>query len=146
MYIVSACLAGMNCKYNGGHNADPRIKKLVEEGKAMPVCPEQMGGLPIPRPPAEIKGGTGRDVLDGKARVVNAEGADVTEAFIKGAREALKLAQLVKADKAILKAKSPSCGCGLIYDGTFSGRLIEGNGVAAQLLLDNGIDAEALNS
>jgi len=144
MYIVSACLVGVNCKYSGGHNLDPRIKKLVEEGKAIPVCPEQLGGLATPRPPAEIKDGDGSSVLKGEARVINADGRDVTETFIKGARETLKLAQLVKADKAILKAKSPSCGCGVIYDGTFTGKLIKGNGVAAQLLLDNGIAVETV--
>ncbi|MDK2902775.1 MAG: hypothetical protein PWP48_1928 [Clostridiales bacterium] len=142
MYIVSACLAGVNCKYNGGHNADPRIKKLIEEGKAIPICPEQLGGLTTPRRPAEIKGGTGSDVLIGKARVIDADGLDVTEAFVKGAQEVLKLARLAKANKAILKAKSPSCGCGFIYDGSFSGKLIEGNGVTAQILIDNGIEIE----
>lgn len=142
MYIVSACMAGVNCKYNGGHNADPRVRKLVEEGKAIPICPEQLGGLATPRRPAEIKGGTGSDVLSGKARVVDADGLDVTGAFIKGAQEVLKLARLANADKAILKAKSPSCGCGFIYDGSFSGKLIEGNGVTAQILIDNGIEIE----
>jgi len=140
MILVSACLAGICCKYNGGNNGIPLIKELVKQGKAIPLCPEQLGGLPTPRLPAEIKGGSARDVLQGKASVVRKDGADVTENFIRGAREVLKFCQEMGIRRAILKSKSPSCGKGLVYDGTFTGKLIEGNGVTAQLLIDDGIE------
>ena len=131
MIIVSACLAGYRCRYDGKITPDPEIVDLVKNGKAIPVCPEMLGGLPCPRVPAErTKDGSCVRTRDGK---------DVTEAFQRGAREALRLAELYGCDRAILKARSPSCGCGLIYDGTFSGTLKEGNGVTAELLLENGI-------
>ncbi len=140
MYIVSACLAGVNCKYSGGNNFDPRIRELVSQGKAVLVCPEQLGGCSTPRPAAELDGVTGADVLDGKGRVKRITGDFVTEEFIKGAAEVLEIAKITGAEKAILKAKSPSCGCGLVYDGSFSGKLVEGNGITAELLIRNGID------
>lgn len=140
MILVSACLAGICCKYDGGNNGIPLIKELVRQGKAIPLCPEQLGGLPTPRMPAEIKGGSARDVLQGKALVVRKDGADVTENFVRGAREVLKFCQEMGIMCAILKSKSPSCGKGLVYDGTFTGKLVEGNGVTAQLLIDNGIE------
>lgn len=143
--IVSACLAGVNCKYNGGNNLNEDIKKMVSTGKAIPVCPEQLGGCATPRPAAEISGGTGADVLDGKGRVIRKNREDITGEFIKGAREVLKIAELTGAKKAILKSKSPSCGCGLIYDGTFSGKLVEGNGVTTELLKRNGIEVVTEN-
>lgn len=139
MIIVSACLAGVNCKYNGGNNLVKEIAELVAKGEALPVCPEQLGGNPTPRPAAEISGGTGAGVLDGKARVIRKDGKDVTAEFIKGAEEVLKLAKLAGASRAVLKARSPSCGCGRIYDGSFSGKLADGNGVTAELLARNGI-------
>ncbi|MBP1743678.1 MAG: hypothetical protein H6Q58_656 [Firmicutes bacterium] len=139
MILVSACLCGTNCKYNGGNNLNREVLGLLAEGKAIPVCPEQLGGLATPRSAMEISGGTGADVLDGRARVVSSSGTDTTENFIRGAREVLSIAKAAGAKEVILKAKSPSCGCGLIYDGTFSGRLIEGNGVTAELLIRNGI-------
>lgn len=140
MILVSACLAGICCKYDGGNNGIPLIKELVRQGKAIPLCPEQLGGLPTPRMPAEIKGGSARDVLQGKALVVRKDGADVTENFIRGAGEVLKFCREMGIRCAILKSKSPSCGKGLVYDGTFSGKLVEGNGVTAQLLIDSGIE------
>lgn len=106
----------------------------------IPVCPEQLGGLATPREPAEIQNGTARDVLEGKAKVMNKQGVDVTEQYVSGAKETLKIARLYSCTAAILKSRSPSCGCGSIYDGSFTGRLKEGNGVCAQLLLDNGIE------
>lgn len=139
MILVSACLAGINCKYNGKNNKIESVVDLVAQGRAIPVCPEQLGGCPTPRQVAEISGGTGADVLEGRARVVLIDGNDVTAEFLKGAREVLNIAELTGAKKAILKSKSPSCGCGRIYDGTFSGKLKEGNGVTAELLLRNGI-------
>lgn len=139
MIIVSACLAGINCKYNGGNNYNAKVAAMVAKGEAIPVCPEQLGGCPTPRQPCEITGGTGAGVLDKKAKVVDKEGRDVTCKFIKGAYETLKIAGLAGAKAVILKDRSPSCGFGLIYDGTFSNRVIEGNGVAAELLHRNGI-------
>lgn len=117
--------------------------KCLRDKNIIPVCPEQLGGLTTPRLPAEIKDGGGQDVLDGLARVVDKEGTDVTDQFIKGAYETLKLARLLGARKAILKEKSPSCGPGKIYDGNFKGNLIDGSGVTAALLRSNGIEVSS---
>ncbi|ACL76587.1 DUF523 domain-containing protein [Ruminiclostridium cellulolyticum] len=140
MILVSACLAGLDSKYNGKNNYNGYIEKLVREGKAIMICPEQMGGLPTPRDSCEIACGAGGDVLAGKAKVIDSKGQNQTEKFLKGARETLKVARLYNIKKAILKSKSPSCGFGRIYDGTFSGKLIEGNGVTAELLSGNGFE------
>ena len=137
--LVSACLLGTNCKYNGGNNYTPKLLDLKRENCIIPVCPEELGGLPTPREPCEIQNGGGKEVLAGKARVMNKIGEDVTANFIKGAKETLALAKQNSCSLAVLKARSPSCGCGIIYDGTFSGKFKEGNGVTAQLLLDNEI-------
>ena len=131
MIIVSACLVGINCKYNGGNNADPDVRRLVEEGKAIPVCPEQLGGLTTPRLPAEISGGTGADVLDGM-RVTERRNRCNRELFKWRARNA----QNRQAYRRIMKSGSPSCGYGKICNGTFGKK--EGNGVTADLLR-NGI-------
>jgi len=140
MIIVSACLCGINCKYDGGNNLDERVLKLLKEGKAMLVCPEQLGGQETPRVPREIINGNGLDVLEGRARIFGAElNNDVTSKFIKGAYETYKIAEAVGASIAILKARSPSCGVSKIYDGSFSGTLRQGNGVTAELLLSRGI-------
>ena len=140
MIIVSACLCGINCKYDGGNNLDERVLKLLKEGKAMLVCPEQLGGQETPRVPREIINGNGLDVLEGRARIFGAElNNDVTSKFIKGAYETYKIAEAVGASIAILKARSPSCGVSKIYDGSFSGTLRQGNGVTAELLLFRGI-------
>jgi uncharacterized protein YbbK (DUF523 family) len=140
LILLSACLAGIKCKYNGGSSFDKRAAELLQSGAAVPVCPEQLGGCTTPRIAVEIQGGTGADVLDGRCRVAGKGGEDVTEKFIRGAGEVLRIARLTGAEKAVLKARSPSCGCGRIYDGTFSGRTREGNGVTAELLLRNGIE------
>lgn len=132
--LVSACLAGHNCKYNGGNNLIPEIRELVRQHRAIPVCPEGLGQLPIPRPPAEIQGGNGTDVLTGKARVMDREGKDVTQGFLRGAQAVLAQAQRLNPSLIILKEKSPSCGTELIYDGSFSGRTRSGPGVTAALL------------
>lgn len=138
--LVSACLCGINCKYNGGNNLKPEILELFKEGKAIPVCPEQLGGQRTPRAAHEIINGTGADVLDGNCKVLGPNGDDdATEEFLKGAYETLKIAGQCDAKVAILKARSPSCGHGMIYDGTFSGNKILGNGVTAELLQRNGI-------
>lgn len=139
MIIVSACLCGINTRYDGRSSLNEKVAKLLEEGKAILVCPEQLGGLSTPRPPHEIIGGTGSEVLDGNAKVISINGSDGTKEFISGAEETLKIAKGTGACIAILKAKSPSCGCGKIYDGTFSGNKIDGNGVTAELLIRNGI-------
>lgn len=134
MYIVSACLAGVNCRYDGKNNLDKRILELVKRGEAILVCPEQLGGLTTPRDPSEIV------YENGIIKVKSIKNKDVTDNFERGAVEVLKLAKEIGTEKAILKSKSPSCGCGIIYDGTFSGKLIQGNGVTAKLLIKNGIE------
>lgn len=143
MILVSSCLAGIPCRYDGKSQSNGEVVELVSRGRAFPVCPECLGGLPIPRFSAEIIGGSGEDVLAGKAKVMarTPDGdIDVTSAFIKGAYCALQAARSVGADTVILKANSPSCGCGMIYDGSFSGAKRKGNGVAAALLKANGLD------
>lgn len=116
-----------------------KVMKLCSEETLIPVCPEQLGGCPAPRVPSEIADGDGADVLDGKSRVMNKNGEDVTEYFIKGAQEVLKIAKTMGIKKAILKARSPSCGFGSIYDGTFSGKTKRGNGVTSEILVRNGV-------
>lgn len=130
MILISACLAGVNCRYDGGNCYNEKIMELVKNGEAILVCPEQLGGLSTPRVPAEI--------INGK--VITKDGIDVTEEYKKGATEVLKLAKCLNINKAIFKSKSPSCGCGIIYDGTFSGNKVNGNGITTQVLLDNGIN------
>ncbi|SES25380.1 Uncharacterized conserved protein YbbK, DUF523 family [Gracilibacillus ureilyticus] len=139
MILVSACLAGHNVRYDGSHQLDDSIRKLTEEGKAVTVCPELAGGFSTPREPAEILGGSGEDVLDGKAKVIEKSGRDVTELYIKGAEHTLEKAQRLQATTVVLKENSPSCGSSLIYNGEFSGQKIAGNGVTTALLKRNGI-------
>lgn len=136
---VSACLLGEPCRYNGEGKLDEAVRERAAAEGALPICPEVLGGLPTPRLPSEIIGGDGEDVLNGTARVVDKEGRDVTAAFIKGAEEALALCQKAGVQEAVLKARSPSCGVGTIYDGSFTGRRRPGLGVAAALLLRHGI-------
>ena len=139
MYLISACLCGVNCKYNGLNNYNEICEKLLASGKAILVCPEQLGGLPTPRIPSEIIGNS-LDILDEKGEVFNKEGADVTAQFIKGAKETLDIAKKLNIKIAILKDGSPSCGVNYIYDGNFSGTKIKGMGVTAQLLKESLID------
>lgn len=127
--LVSACLLGENCKYSGGNNKCDEILELGKKHKLIPICPECFGGLPIPRVPSEIKNG----------RVYSKTGEDLTEAFNDGAEKALYVAEESGCQLAILKERSPSCGFGEIYDGSFSGKTIRGNGITAQLLYDHGI-------
>ena len=127
--LVSACLLGAACKYSGSDNFCPKVAALVKDYHLVPVCPEQLGGLPTPRTPAERQGN----------RVITKDGRDVTAAYHRGAQEAWKLAKLFGCDTAILKARSPSCGAQGIYDGTFTGTVIPGSGVTAELLRDAGI-------
>ncbi len=127
--LISACLLGMNIRYDGKGEYIGEIEKLKERYHLVPVCPEIYGGLETPREPAERLNG----------RVVTRTGADVTGAFLKGAREALKLAVLFQCKYAVLKELSPSCGSGMIYDGSFSGALTAGYGVTAEMLRENGV-------
>jgi uncharacterized protein YbbK (DUF523 family) len=127
--LVSACLLGVECRYSGDGCFHTRVDDLKKEHNLIPICPEQLGGLPTPRNPVEI--------VDGKA--LDKEKNDFTKQFQKGAEETLKIAKLFDCKKAILKCNSPSCGYGIIYDGTFSGKKIKGNGFAADLLSKNGI-------
>jgi len=144
-WVVSSCLAGLKTRYDGGDKFCAKIRELVEKGEALPFCPEQGGGLTTPRPPAEIVGGDGSDVLAGRARVINKLGDDVTEQFIRGASEMLELARITGATGAIIKSLSPSCGVGAIYDGTFSGTIREGDGVTAALLRESGLEVVTEN-
>ena len=127
--LVSACLLGENCKYSGGNNKNDEVIALADSFELIPVCPECFGGLTIPRLPSEIKGG----------RVYAKDGEDVTDAFVSGAEQTLYITKETNAPCAVLKENSPSCGFGKIYDGTFSGNKIDGNGITAQLLFDNEI-------
>lgn len=128
--LVSSCLLGVNCKYSGGNNYTEEVDEFLKNYEVIPICPEIMGGLPTPRLPAERVGD----------KVLTNEGKDVTEQYIKGAKECLFLAQKYGAKKALLKRRSPSCGFGEIYDGTFSHQISTGNGVTAELFAKNGIE------
>lgn len=136
--LVSACLLGVCCRYSAEVKADDRILRLLEQENIclIPVCPEQLGGMETPRLAAERVGD----------KVINQDGEDVTGEFQRGAEEALRLAKLYHCDKAILKERSPSCGYGSIYDGSFQGNIVQGNGVTAQLLSENGIEIIGENS
>ena len=134
MILISACLVGLNCKYNGKNNYDEKALQLVKNGEAIPICPEQLGGLSTPRNSAEIK------IINNEVHVFDNENKDVTDAFVKGANEVLKLAKELNVKKVILQSRSPSCGVGKIYSGNFDGKLIDGNGILAQMLIDNDIE------
>jgi len=136
--LVSACLLGCEVTWRGGHNLRDELIRLAASGELIPICPEQLGGLPTPRPPAEIVGGDGHAVLDGRARVLTQLGQDVTENYLRGAREVLRLANTFRAELVILKERSPSCGVRWIYDGTFSSRIVAGCGVTTALLQRSG--------
>jgi uncharacterized protein YbbK (DUF523 family) len=139
--LVSACLLGELVRYNNEilPECPSILKEWEQEGRLIPVCPEILGGLPVPRDPAEIQDGEGKDVFAGIAKVININGQDVTQAFLTGARETLRLAEENDVAYAILKARSPSCSNRVIYDGSFSGGLIEGQGVTAALIERAGI-------
>lgn len=127
--LVSACLLGVPCRYDGTGQADARMLALAQSRRLIPVCPEQLGGLPTPRPPAERH----------DTRVLTRDERDVTAPYTRGAEETLRLARLFGCRLAVLKANSPSCGSGQIYDGCFCGRLVPGDGVAAALLKQAGL-------
>lgn len=128
--LVSACLLGVDCKYNGGNNYNEKVIEYLKDKEVIPICPEIMGGLSTPRQPSEIIGD----------KVINKNNINVTKEYQKGASETLKIAKLFNVKKALLKAKSPSCGKGKIYDGTFNNILTSGNGITTNLLEKNGIE------
>lgn len=140
MKLCSACLLGIACRYDGASKANEKVLRLAENEILIPICPEQLGGQSTPRPDSQIVGGTGYDVLEGRASVLEKDNTDVTPYFIKGAEEVLRIARLYHISSAILKQRSPSCGSGKIYDGTFSGRIIEGDGVTTALLKNNRLE------
>ncbi|MDD5043271.1 MAG: DUF523 domain-containing protein [Patescibacteria group bacterium] len=129
MKICSACLLGIKCRYDGRGKRNKKVINLFKKEILIPVCPEQLGGLTTPREPAEQKG----------KKVFTKSGKNISENFTKGAKEVLRIAKLYGVKEAILKQKSPSCGCGKIYDGTFSGKTIKGDGVTAALLKKSGV-------
>ncbi|MFH1854121.1 MAG: DUF523 domain-containing protein [Candidatus Omnitrophota bacterium] len=144
MILVSACLAGVNCSWDGKNRLNEKIRKLVARKLALPVCPEVLGGRPVPRTRTEIKGGSGKDVLEGRAMVCDENSSDVTGEFLKGAQSVLEIVKRFEIKEAVLKAKSPSCGVGRIYDGSFKARLVSGDGVTTALLKKEGIRCRAI--
>lgn len=133
IYAVSECLLGVNCKYNGGNNLSPSVVAFLKDKKYVTVCPETCGGLPCPRDPSEIVS------KDGQIKVISRGGEDVTGQFILGAEICAEKIRLAGVTHAILKARSPSCGVGKIYDGTFSGTVTDGNGIAADMFMKMGV-------
>lgn len=144
MYLISACLCGINCRYNSSSSYNKICVKLIKENKAIPVCPEQLGGLGTPRTPCELQG-TATEVLQGKNRVIDSNGFDTTEMFVRGAKEVLKISKMLNIKAAILKEGSPSCGVRFVYDGNFSGKKIDGMGITSQILSDASIKVYSEN-
>lgn len=142
MKLCSACLLGVKCRYDGKNNLDKAPSNLIKEykkGKLIPVCPEQLGGLQTPRPGSYMNKGDGHDVLDGKSIMINTKNKDVSNQFIRGAQETLKIAQDLGIKEAIFKQRSPSCGCGQTHSGPTPKSIAKGDGVANALLKRNGI-------
>ena len=139
--LVSSCLLGKRVRYDGNALpvSDEILKGWLRDGRYVPVCPEVLAGMGVPRPPAEISDGNGEDVLNGKATVIDKTGEDVTEVFVLGARMALDLCRKHGIEVAVLAESSPSCGSATIHDGNFLGRKVTGMGVTAALLRKNGI-------
>jgi uncharacterized protein YbbK (DUF523 family) len=146
MKLVSACLVGIRCNFEGKSFLNEECLNEFKNGNYFPVCAEVMGGLETPRIPAEIIGGDGNDVLEDKARVIREDGIDVTDEFIKGAKKVLEIANALKIKEAVLVEKSPSCGNGTIFDGTFSFKFKRGDGVTAALLKKNGIKINTIHN
>jgi uncharacterized protein YbbK (DUF523 family) len=139
MKIVSACLVGFNCRYDGENKLNKNLLKLFKEGKLIPVCPEQLGGLTTPRDRARIIGGDGKGVIEGRAKVMTSTKNNVTQQYIRGSKESLKIAKVLEIKEAILKSDSPSCGCGNILSEDFSEKR-QGDGVTTALFKKNGIE------
>lgn len=147
MRLVSACLLGIKCAWDGGDRyRNKKVIELLRKETLIPVCPEQLGGLATPREFQEIEKGNGDDVLDGRSRVKNKIGQDVTRQFTRGAKEALEITKQYSIKEFIAKSNSPSCGCGSIYDGSFSRKLIQGDGVTVALFKRNGIKVISENN
>ncbi len=145
--MVSACLLGIKCAWDGGDRyRNKKVIELLRKETLIPVCPEQLGGLATPREFQEIEKGNGDDVLDGRSRVKNKIGQDVTRQFTRGAKEALEITKQYSIKEFIAKSNSPSCGCGSIYDGSFSRKLIQGDGVTVALFKRNGIKVISENN
>ena len=138
--LVSACLLGRNCRYDGGNCDRKELQEQLKEKAVIGFCPECAGGMTTPRHPSEIQAGSGEDVLQGRTRVVTCKGEDVSGPFIAGAERALELCRNRRIQRAYLKEGSPSCGVTCIYDGTFSGKKKQGQGVACALLKENGME------
>ncbi len=136
MFLVSACLAGVNTRYDGTNCCKKHFQTLVSQGKAVLICPEQLGGLPTPREPIELVGGDGDRLLKGMAKAVGQSGKDYTQNFLRGAEEVLKIAEMLKTKKVFLKDGSPSCGCSYIKVGD---KRTMGKGVTAAALLKAGV-------
>ena len=143
--VISACLLGVACNHEGRGSPRAVVDELAKHYRLVPVCPEVLGGLPTPRAAAELQGGDGADVVagTGAARVVNIEGEDVTAAYRRGAEAAVAVARAVGAERAVLKARSPSCGSSGVYDGTFNRRLVPGRGVTAAALAAAGLEVDS---
>lgn len=133
MILISSCLVGVNCRYDGGSLVVDALKRLLDEGKAVSLCPEVLGGLPVPRTPCEITW------IKGEECILDKDGLDRTKAFVLGANKTLEVCRLLDIDTAVLKFRSPSCGKGKIYDGNHTGHVIDGDGFTARLLEENGI-------
>jgi len=140
MYLISACLCGVNCKYSGENNLNEDCINLLEQDQAILICPEQLGGLTTPRDPAEIIGNAKSIINEGIGKIITNKGEDVTAAFLRGGKETFKIAKSSGIIAAILKEGSPSCGCNYVYDGTFSGEKIKGEGITCVMLKDAGIE------
>ena len=134
MYLISACLCGVNCKYDGANNYNEKCNELFISGKAILICPEQLGGLTTPRVPSELQA-KAKDILEGNGKIVTKEGMDVTKQFIKGAKEVVEIAKKLSISTAILKERSPSCGVNFVYDGN----KVKGKGITAEMLNEIGI-------
>jgi uncharacterized protein YbbK (DUF523 family) len=139
MKLCSACLLGVKCRWDGRAKPHAKIMSLSKKEELIPVCAEQLGGLSTPRNPSEIQQLSGADVLNGKCKILDKNGVDVTKEFVSGAQAVLKIAKEKNIKEAIMKQKSPSCGCGKTYDGTFTGTLVDGDGVTTALLKRSGI-------
>ena len=133
-YAVSNCLMGENCKYSGGNNYAPKVMEFLIDKKVIGICPEVAGGLSVPREPCEIV------EINGQRRIITSSGKDLTDNFLAGAKDSLRILCEKNIKCAILKSGSPSCGYGRIYDGSFTGQSIEGNGITAELFKENGIE------
>lgn len=144
--LVSACLAGVNCRYDGTNRTDEKVMELAKQGKIIPLCPEVEGGRPVPRESVEITGGTAEDVLAGNAFVKDKEGKDHTKEVIAGVEYVMAAVKKLNIKQAVLKSKSPTCGSGKVYDGTFSGTLIDGHGVLAEALIAADVEVYTENN